>query len=135
MTIVRRKRPSAIYPDGLEGAKARKQDAVRTLRWRKETGGVDFGGTRVRSDETSQSKINGLVSLFDKDPSLSASDWEATPGQWVEIDRDTAVAMGIAVGRHVQACFSRARILSEAITAAESEAELAAIDIETGWPE
>lgn len=43
-------------------------------------------------------------------------------------------SIGVAVDRHVQACFSNAKTLSAAIYNAVDKAELDAIDINAGWP-
>lgn len=118
----------------LEVLRANKFAALADKRWTVETGGITIGGALVRTDANSQAKITGAVSLFQNDPDLTAIDWEAQPGVWVTFDAATMKAIGIAVGRHVQACFSRAKVLSTAIAAAQNAADLDAIDIETGWP-
>lgn len=118
----------------LEELRANKLAALAEKRWNVENGGINIGGAPVRTDATSQSKITGAVSLFQNDPQLTSLDWEAQPGIWVTFDAETMKAIGIAVGRHVQACFSRAKALSTQITQAQDEAALEAIDIESGWP-
>lgn len=119
----------------LEARKAEMREAVRAQRWQVETSGVNIGGVIVQSGETSQAKIQGANLLFELDPSLAAVDWEAQPGVWTSVDRDTVRMMGVLIGRHVQACFSHARALHEAIGAAPDHAALDAINIYQGWPE
>ena len=114
--------------------KAAKLQALADRRWEAETGGVMVGGALIRTDATSQGKITGAVSLFQADPTLAAIDWEAQPGVFVALDAATMTAIGIAVGRHVQACFSHAKAFSLAIDAAADIAALDAIDINQGWP-
>jgi hypothetical protein len=114
--------------------KAGLQEEVRAKRWAVETGGLTVGGAPIRTDEASQSRITAAVNLFAHDETLQSVDWEAQHGVWVEIDRATMIAIGVAVGRHVQQCFSHARALSEAVEAAEDEEALDAIDIDAGWP-
>jgi len=121
-------------PAPLEELRVARLAALADKRWRVETGGVMVAGALVRTDATSQSKITGAVSLFDNDPELVSIDWEAQPGVWVTLDAASMRAIGIAVGRHVQACFSHARTLSGQIVAAEDKAALDAVDIEDGWP-
>lgn len=122
-------------PPTLEQRRDQRRDEVRARRWAVEMGGVEIApGVIVRTDEGSQAKITGAVQLFAADPTLEAIDWEAQPGVWTTIDRETMTAIGIAVGRHVQAAFSRSRALHEAIAAAPDIETLEAIDIETGWP-
>ena len=114
--------------------KAARLAVVRTLRHQVESAGVDFGGLRIRTDVSSQTKIAGAVQLLANDPTLASIDWEAQPGQWVTVDRATMAAIGVAVGRHVQACFTRTRVLQEAIEAAPDLAALETIVLVTGWP-
>lgn len=119
---------------GLAQLKAERLALVRQLRHQAENAGVLVAGQRVRTDVTSQAKVAGAVQLFLTDPSLQHVDWEAQAGQWVSVDRDSMAAIGVAVGRHVQACFSRARELQQAIEQAPDLDTLNAIVLATGWP-
>lgn len=89
------------------------------LRWRIETGGITVNGVSVRTDEKSQAKISGAVILLTADQTIPAIDWEAQPGVWVSLDAATMQAIGIAVGRHVQACFTALKAVQEAVAAGE----------------
>ena len=115
--------------------KAAKIAALAAKRWEVEHGGVVVGGISIRSDATGQAKITGAVSLFDNDPEMTVIDWEAQPGNWVTLDKLTMRTIGVAVGRHVQACFSCGRALFANIAEAADKATLDAIDIERGWPD
>jgi hypothetical protein len=105
-------------------------------RWEVETGGIVAMGVPVRTDEVGQAKLTGALALFDNDPTLAAIDWEAQPGVWITLDPPTIEGLGVLVGRHVQACFSRARVVSEAIQAAVTHAAMdaAEAEIDQGWP-
>ncbi len=120
--------------EDLARAKVDALDYLRELRWQKSVGGMTFNGLPIRTDEASRANISGLVALFREDPDKETADFEAQPNVWVTFDRATAVALGVAVGRHVQECFSRQRVLAGLIDAAESFAALAAIDVYAGWP-
>lgn len=119
----------------LADAKDAKKAEIRTLRWQKEIGGAVFNGVPIRTDEESRAKINGAVALFDKDATLTAVDFEAQPGVWIELDQATINALGVFVGRHVQQCFSHSKALMEAVDALSSFAALAAFAIDQDWPE
>ncbi len=119
----------------LAQAKEARKAEIRALRWQKEVGGATFNGLPIRTDEESRAKINGAVALFDKDPTLAVVDFEAQPGVWIEFDQPTMDALGVFVGRHVQQCFSHSKALMMLVDPAETFADLAAIDIEAGWPE
>lgn len=109
-------------------------DAVREKRWEVETGGTLVNGIPIRTDLGSQGKIADAIALVERDPEMTAVDFEAQPGVWVSLDQPTLTAIGIAVGRHVQAAYTRSRSLHEAIAAAETIEALDAIDINAGWP-
>lgn len=110
-------------------------EMVRARRYGVETGGVTVqGGAVLITDRDSQAKITGAVALFENDQTLASIDWEAQPGVWVSVDRAAMLGIGVAVGRHVQQCYSHSRQLIESIMAASSHAELDAIDIAAGWP-
>lgn len=125
----------ATLPDvPLDGLKAERLAQLRELRWLAETAGVIVGEQRVRTDATGQAKVAGVLQLFAADPTLAQVDWEVQPGQWVSMDRETMTAIGVAVGRHVQACFTRARELQAQIEAATDTESLEAIVLVSGWP-
>lgn len=105
---------------------------ARQKRYEVETGGVMFNGVLIRTDPDSQARITGAYTLLQADPTLTEVDWEAQPQQWVTVDADTMKAIGIAVGRHVQACFSTLRAVQAAI-AAGTITTTAEIDA-AGWP-
>lgn len=94
--------PSPPAPPG----KAVLLDYAADKRWQVEKGGVDVGGAQIRTDEKSQNRISGAALLALSDADLETIDWEAQPGIWIEVSAETMKAIGIAVGRHVQACFS-----------------------------
>lgn len=119
----------------LAEAKESRMADIRERRWQAEIGGAVFNGMPIRTDEESRAKINGAVALFDKDPTLTAVDFEAQPGVWIELDQAAMDALGVFIGRHVQQCFSHSKTLMEAVDALPSFAALEAFDIDQGWPE
>lgn len=108
------------------------KDFAADKRWRVETGGIVVSGTPIRTDEKSQSKISGTVQLLAADPSITSIDWEAQPGVWVTVDVPTITAIGIAVGRHVQLCFSTLKAVQSEIEAG-TITSFAAIEA-AAWP-
>jgi hypothetical protein len=115
----------------LDAERAAARAAVTARRKVVEAGGTVVNGVPVRTDEGSQSRISGAIAFLDRDPEATVVNWEAQPGLWVALDKAQLVQVGIAVGRHVQATFSRACALHAAINASD---EPGSIDIETGWP-
>lgn len=123
----------------LEDLKAGLKASVSSKRWEVETSGCEIApGIRVRTDETSQAKLNGAVALMEKAAArgldIPAIPWEAQAGEFVDLTLDNLVSAGLSVGLRVQSTFAVKRGLFVAIDAAQSVDELAAIDLETGWP-
>jgi hypothetical protein len=118
----------------VEDVRATRLASLTDKRWSIETGGIVVDGDPIRTDEISQAKITGAAWLFDNDPDTQSIDWEGQPGVWITADAAKMKAIATATGRHVQACFSRERTLSEELAAAPNLSTLLAIDIETGWP-
>src|SRR5690606_18635611 len=105
---------SVFPPVSLADAKLAVQAKIRARRKVAEEAGTVVNDMTILTDAVSQGKITGAVNLFANDPTLETIDWEATPGNWVTVDSATMMTIGIAAGRHVQGCFSRARVLSAA---------------------
>lgn len=119
----------------LDELKAQRLEEIAYRRWQAEIGG--FTGpddVQYPSDELAQAKVNGAVTLLDKDPTLTEVDWELGRNNWITMPAAQVQAMGVLIGRHIQACFTHSRGLMAQVQAAADVAELLAVDIETGWP-
>jgi len=103
---------------------------------------AEFGGIRmpegiVQTDDTSQRKINGAVTM-----ALIAQaagqpfsiDWTMLDNSSATYDAAGMIAMGVAVGQHVAACHEAALAKRAAIDAATTPDEVALIDLDSGWP-
>lgn len=108
---------------------------IRNIRYNKEVGGILFNNSiPIRTDEKSQSKLQGAIALFNLDPNLASVEWEAVPGTFATLTKQNMVDIGVAVGAHIQACFSRSKALTLAVQACTTKAQVDAIDINSGWP-
>jgi hypothetical protein len=113
--------------------KTKKLSDLADLRWQKETGGTTFAGIEIATDAVSQTKYIGAVVGAQMDPSASLK-WKISNGSFVTLDAAQIVNVAMAVRAHVQACFDNEADLRVLIEAAETQEELDAIDINTGWP-
>lgn len=123
--------------DLLAARKAEMKSALAQRRWEAETAGITVGGGAIATDRESQAMITGAFTRAqDKLAQGQTEDtiWFKGVGGWVQLDIPTTMAIGRAVGDHVQACFAHERDLDALIDAAEDDAALDAIDIEAGWP-
>lgn len=93
---------------------------------------------RADCDDKAQQRITSAVLLADKAAELgvpeAATPWTMFDGSVEPHSRVELVALGLAIGAQMQACFARKQQLQAAISAAADHAALAAIDIEAGWP-
>lgn len=109
-------------------------DRAREHRKHYEEAGTSINGMQLRTDLGSQQRVAGLVASLLSDLELESVDFEAQPGEWVIIGRETGFAIGKAVSGHVQACFTRCKELHAAIKAAETIDDKLSIQLDTGWP-
>ena len=123
-----------VTPRDVSAEKQEMKKRARSERWTAEQCGIDFQGHRICTDEKSQARVAGMVTTLLADPDLATIDFEAQPGEWVTLDRDTAMALGKVVSGHVQACFSHCRVLHDQIEAGTTVAEVWGVDLRSGWP-
>lgn len=117
----------------------RRQDLIQRVeqvRWEKETGGLNFAGAPIPTDDRAKTLIMGARTAAVELGDTYEDEWKIAPGLYVTLDAATAVALGDALREHVKACFAREKVLTLAILAASTHPALDAIeaDIETGWP-
>lgn len=116
----------------IEEAKARKLAALAARRWQAEQSGTVAGGLPVATDDTSQTKVLGAVVAAQLDPGYVVN-WKTAAG-FVSLDATQVLAVAQAIRSHIQACFDHEASLTDDIAAAADASELAAVDIEAGWP-
>ena len=117
----------------LEELRARKLAELAGLRWEKETGGTLFNGMPVATDAVSQTKYIGAVVGAQIDPD-AVINWKMADGSFVTLDAQAIIAVAMAVRAHVQACFDNEALLKAQVEAAATAEEIAAVDLNTGWP-
>ena len=101
-------------------------ERIAARRYQAETGGFEFSGIRIETDDRAKLMINGAAVEAMIDPGYVLN-WKTQSG-FVTLNGDQVIAIARAVRAHVQACFDR-------------EAELLALgsditdeDLESGWP-
>lgn len=116
----------------LEAAKVGRLAELAHRRWLAEHA-FTFGGSPLSLDDGTQQRIGGAIQYLDISGETSVR-WQVARGVFATFSAAQLNALGIAAGAHVQACFANVEILSEAIEACTTIAEVEAIDIEAGWP-
>ncbi|MEA3641877.1 MAG: DUF4376 domain-containing protein [Lamprobacter sp.] len=125
------------YSTLVEAARARKHNARDAARVSAETGGFTYAGHLVASDERSIARIGNAATA-----ALTANaagqpfsvDWLCADETVLALDAAGMLALQSALVAHGQACHDASQAIKAQINAAETLAELSAIDVTAGYP-
>jgi len=106
-----------IDPRSLQDLKDARWAEVRRERDRDEFGGFSWDGSRFDSDALSQQRITGAVTLAMMNSAFSIG-WTLADNTMRTLNAADMIAVGVALGQHVNACHERARVLRREIEAA-----------------
>jgi hypothetical protein len=112
----------------LEQAKASKLASLASLRYQRETAGING----FRTDRESQGLLTGAALAATLDANYTV-DWKADTG-WVTLNATQLLGAAQIVRAHVQACFSNERAHAEAISALTDVSAVQSYNLATGWP-
>lgn len=127
--------PTPLPIPTLEEMKTQKRAALADRRWRAEGAGVTVGDIRMQTTRDAWTPLARLYQRALADPQFACPAWKLGDGEFVSIDNAKLVAIGDAVEAHVQSCFVREKEIAALIADAADATALAAIDLESGWPE
>ena len=99
-----------IDPRSLQDLKDARWAEVRRERDSAEFGGFTWDGSRFDSDALSQQRITGAVTLAMMN-SAYLVDWTLADNTVRSLNAADMIAVGVALGQHVNACHERARLL------------------------
>ena len=106
-----------IDPRSLQDFKVARWVEVRRERDVAEFGGFSWDGSRFDSDALSQQRIAGAVTLAMMNLAFSI-DWTLADNTVRTLNAADMIAVGVALGQHVNACHERARVLRGEIESA-----------------
>ena len=121
----------------LVDAKAAMRAEINATKAVKQSGQAPTAQGAVDCDTDSRDKLNGavlmaLLAIQNSQP--FALSWTMADNSQVSLDAAGAIALGQEVGGYIAAVHGHAITLKAAIDAAATFTELAAIDINAGWP-
>lgn len=102
----------------IETVKGEHKDRVTEVRYETEISGIVVNDQLVETDRTSQTRIAQAHALVSIDPTTKI-DWKVG-NEWIVLDASTITAMALAIGKHVQECFSKEMRLHKQIDEAET---------------
>lgn len=131
-----------VQDDGLAGQQlaARRAELPATItadRDRREAAGFPYQGKVMDSTPLSVQRITAAalaaqVALAAGQP--FSLDWTCADNSTLTLDAAGIIGMPVALAKHAAALHAHARNLKAAVAAAVDQAELDAIDIQSGWP-
>jgi hypothetical protein len=124
---------SANEPITLEAAKYRKLAEIANWRYRRETSGITLNGAKILTDRESQATVTGAFASLQAGL-IQSVDWKAASGQWLSIGLQEMTAIAQAVAEHVQDSFTREKVLTQMVDAAQTVEDVEAIDIRSVYP-
>jgi hypothetical protein len=86
-------------------------------RYTKETGGITVSGMPVATDRASQAMINAAYNMAKNDGTFTTK-WKNPDGSFTALNATTIIAIAVAVGNHVSACFAKEADIVAGISAA-----------------
>ncbi len=101
----------------LEAIKREQKERITEARYECEIGGTEFDNGWIDTDRDTQNRINQAVTLTQINPDMTEVNWKQSDGTWVKLPAVVIVAMGKAIGQHVQWCFTRENELHDFIDA------------------
>lgn len=114
--------------------KEQRKAAAEVYRDQRINGGCTTPYAPVDTDPVSRANINGSVSMASiLGPAFSAR-WRRADNSYVQLDATAMIAIGLAAGQFVAACYEASFAIKDAIDAASDAAAIAAIDIASGYP-
>ena len=112
-----------VDPRSLQDFKDARWAEVRRERDSAEFGGFTWDGSRFDSDALSQQRITGAVTLAMMN-SAYLVDWTLADNTVRSLNAADMIAVGVALGQHVNACHERGRVLRGEIEVALTAEEL-----------
>lgn len=107
--------------------------AVADKRWQIETSGIVVAGTPIKTDRESQAQLyNAYTSL--KSELIQDTPWKSADGRFVPVTLAQIEPIAKAVAEHVRGCFAAERSHIDSINVLQTQDDLDAYDINTGWP-
>ena len=122
---------AATAAEVLEAARAVRIAAIKSKRDTVKGDGVTVGANRFHSDADSRIQQMGLVMMG---ASLPPVQWKTMGGTFVEMTPTLAGQIFAATAARDIAVFGHAEALIAQVNAAATPEDVAAIDIEAGWP-
>jgi hypothetical protein len=113
-------------PRTLADHKAAQWELIKQARSQAEYAGFTWDGSTFDSDTLSQNRITGAVTLAQLSPGFTIN-WTLADNSTRTLNQADMIAVGVALGQHVQTQFTKAQALRVAIEAATTPEDVAAV--------
>ena len=122
-----------VMPATNDVREARRRE-LASIRWDRQQA-MKWRGRVVAADDTTLGRIMAAVFQAQLTGDQAATvQWKFGDNDFDTLTLTDLTAYGVAIGAHMQGCFAREAELVDAITRAASYADIAAVDLASGWP-
>lgn len=125
--------PQADVDANIIAGKADLKARVTEKRSQVEEGGTTIAGVAVKTDAGSQAKLTGALNFVGRNP-IRTIKWKTAAGTFAPLNKAAIEAISDGVGEFVALCFDAEAAHYAAIDALTTPAQVAAYDVNTGWP-
>jgi hypothetical protein len=94
-----------------------------------------FMGMLIELDLEAKTNLVGAVAGLDRNPNVPGLDWSLGGGVFIFLPRQIVYMIADASFLYIEGCFTTARTLGTQCKACQNINELAAVDINSGWPQ
>lgn len=115
-----------ITDKSLETVKREHKERITESRYEEEISGIEVDGQAIDTDRISQTRIAQAHALVQLDPTTTTIDWKCG-SSWISLNADTIGLIALSIGKHVQGCFSREKVLHSKIDTCQSIEEVFSI--------
>lgn len=118
--------PRDIRSADLETAKRLKLEELAAARWKAETGGMNFFGVPIATDDRSKSLLFAAYGEAMANPAF-VDRWKGADGVFRPVDATTVIGLYNALREHVAACFAKEAALLDLLAGCKNKEEIAGI--------
>lgn len=117
---------SVELEDVVTAYKAEVKSLAKSQRDSLEFGGIEVNGMSIKTAEENQTRLSKIVLGLQNTPSITSIEFTEND-EWLTLPRDVVIALGEAVTKHVQSCYTWASAIDQSIKAATTVEEIDAI--------
>ncbi len=132
VVVTKAEQETAFTAQEFAKAKAELLDKLNQKANEVEAQGIEVNGTAIKTDEKTIARLSQAAQQAASDTTITL-DWKLGNGNFAVFNASLVNSFFAAVTAHVQAVFTRERVITTAINNCTTKAQIDSVDINTGW--